>query len=141
MAVQTRSVAEICASAKEASRVLARLDSATRDAALEAIAASLEARVDEIVEANAQDLAAGQEAGIGDALLDRLKLTPERVAGIARGVGEIAALPDPVGEVLEGFRLPNGLDVRKVRVPLGVVAVVYESRPNVTIDCTALAIK
>src|SRR4029077_11268998 len=71
----------------------------------------------------------------------RLRLTPERVAGIARGVREIAALRDPVGEVLEGFRLPNGLDVRKTRVPLGVVAVVYESRPNVTIDCTALAIK
>lgn len=97
--------------------------------------------MDEIVEANAQDLAAGREAEIGDALLDRLKLTPERVAGIARGVRDIAALPDPVGEVLDGFRLPNGLDVRKVRVPLGVVAVVYESRPNVTIDCTALALK
>lgn len=141
MAVQTRSVAEICASAKEASRVLARLDSATRNAALEAIAVALERRVDEIVEANAQDLAAGREAEIGDALLDRLKLTPERVAGIARGVRDIAALPDPVGEVLDGFRLPNGLDVRKVRVPLGVVVVVYESRPNVTIDCTALALK
>jgi glutamate-5-semialdehyde dehydrogenase len=141
MAVQTRSVAQICADAKEASRTLARLDSATRDAALEAIAASLEARVDEIVEANAVDLKAGEEAQLSPALLDRLKLTPERVAGIARGVREIAALRDPVGEVLEGFRLPNGVDVRKVRVPLGVVAVVYESRPNVTIDCTALAIK
>lgn len=141
MAVQTRSVAEICADAKEASRKLARLDSATRDAALEAIAAALEARVDEIVEANAADLKAGEEAQLSSALLDRLKLTPERVAGIARGVREIAALRDPVGEVLEGFRLPNGADVRKVRVPLGVVAVVYESRPNVTIDCTALAIK
>jgi glutamate-5-semialdehyde dehydrogenase len=141
MAVQTRSVAEICAAAKEASRSLARLDSATRDAALEAIAAALEARVDEIVEANALDLKAGEEARLSSALMDRLKLTPERVAGIARGVREIAALRDPVGEVLEGFRLPNGLDVRKVRVPLGVVAVVYESRPNVTIDCTALAIK
>src|SRR6476620_10608939 len=141
MAVQTRSVAEICAAAKEASRTLARLDSATRDAALEAIASALEARVDEIVEANALDLKAGAEAQLSSALMDRLKLTPERVAGIARGVREIAALRDPVGEVLEGFRLPNGLDVRKVRVPLGVVAVVYESRPNVTIDCTALAIK
>jgi glutamate-5-semialdehyde dehydrogenase len=141
MAVQTRSVAEICAAAKEASRSLGRLDSATRDAALEAIAAALEARVDEIVEANALDLKAGEEAQLSSALMDRLKLTPERVAGIARGVREIAALRDPVGEVLEGFRLPNGLDVRKVRVPLGVVAVVYESRPNVTIDCTALAIK
>jgi glutamate-5-semialdehyde dehydrogenase len=141
MAVQTRSVADVCAAAKEASRTLARLDSATRDAALEAIAATLEARLDEILEANVQDVAAGEEAQISTALLDRLRLTPERVAGIARGVLEIARLRDPVGEVLEGFRLPNGLDVRKVRVPLGVVAVVYESRPNVTIDCTALALK
>src|SRR3954454_23439834 len=141
MAVQTRSVEEICAAAKQASRSLARLDSATRDAALEAIAASLEARVEEIVEANAADLKAGEEAQLSSALMDRLKLTPERVGAIARGVREIAALQDPVGEVLDGFRLPNGLDVRKVRVPLGVVAVVYESRPNVTIDCTALAIK
>src|SRR4051794_19763968 len=141
MAVQTRSVADVCAAARLASRSLARLDSATRDAALEAIAAALEARVDEIVEANALDLKAGVEAQLSSALMDRLKLTPERVAAIARGVREIAALRDPVGEVLEGFRLPNGLDVRKVRVPLGVVAVVYESRPNVTIDCTALAIK
>src|SRR4051812_26341465 len=141
MAVQTRSVAEICADAKEASGALARLDSATRDAALEAIAAALEARVDEIVEANALDLKAGEDAQLSSALMDRLRLTPERVAGMARGVLAIAALRDPVGEVLEGFRLPNGLDVRRVRVPLGVVAVVYESRPNVTIDCTALALK
>jgi glutamate-5-semialdehyde dehydrogenase len=141
MAVQTRSVAETCAAAKHASRTLARLDSATRDAALEAIAAALEARLDEVLEANALDVKAGEEAEIGPALLDRLRLTPDRVAAIARGTREIAALRDPVGEVLEGFRLPNGLDVRKVRVPLGVVAVVYESRPNVTIDCTALAIK
>jgi glutamate-5-semialdehyde dehydrogenase len=141
MAVQTRSVADVCAAAKEASRTLARLDSATRDAALEAIAATLEARLDEILEANAQDVAAGEEAQISSALLDRLRLTPERVAGIARGVLEIAGLRDPVGEVLEGFRLPNGLDVRKVRVPLGVVAVVYEARPNVTIDAAALCLK
>jgi glutamate-5-semialdehyde dehydrogenase len=141
MAVQTRSVADLCVAAKQAARTLARLDSATRDAGLEAIAAALEARVDDIVEANAADMKAGQDAQLSAALLDRLRLTPERVAAMARGVREIAALRDPVGEVLEGFRLPNGLDVRKVRVPLGVVAVVYESRPNVTIDCTALAIK
>src|SRR6478609_2528823 len=141
MAVQTSSVAEVCASAKVASRTLARLDSGTRDAALEAIAAALESRVDEIVEANAADLKAGEEAQLSSALMDRLKLTPERVAGIARGVREIASLRDPVGEVLDGFRLPNGLDVRKVRVPLGVIAVVYEARPNVTIDAAALALK
>src|SRR3954453_3338697 len=141
MAVQTRSVAAVCAEAKEASRALGRLDSATRGAALEAIAAALEARVEEIVDANALDLKAGEDAQLSSALIDRLKLTPERVAAMARGVREIAALRDPVGEGPAGFRLPNGLDVRKLPVPLGVVAVVYESRPNVTIDCTALAIK
>jgi glutamate-5-semialdehyde dehydrogenase len=141
MAIQTQSVSEICASAKQASRALGRLDSATRDAALEAIAAALEARVADILEANALDVRAGEESGTTSALLDRLRLTPERVAAMVRGVREIASLRDPVGEVLDGFRLPNGLDVRKVRVPLGVIAVVYESRPNVTIDCAALAIK
>jgi glutamate-5-semialdehyde dehydrogenase len=141
MAIQTRSVADVCAAAKEASRTLARLDSATRDAALEGIAAALEARVEEILEANALDVRAGEESDTSAALLDRLRLTPERIAAMARGVREIAALQDPIGEVLDGYRLPNGLDVRKVRVPLGVIAVVYESRPNVTIDCAALAIK
>jgi len=141
VATTTRSVAEICAEAKEASRVLARTDSGTRDAALEAIAVALEARTAEILEANARDMEAGAEAGLSSALLDRLKLTPERVAGIAADVRTVASLPDPVGETIEGKRLPNGLDVRKVRVPLGVVAVVYESRPNVTIDCSALCLK
>jgi glutamate-5-semialdehyde dehydrogenase len=97
--------------------------------------------VDEILDANARDVEAAREKDIGAALVDRLKLTPERLAAIADDTRRIAQLPDPVGEVLEGFRLPNGLDVRKVRLPLGVIAVVYESRPNVTIDCSALAIK
>jgi glutamate-5-semialdehyde dehydrogenase len=141
MAVQARTVADICVSAKEASRVLAQLDSRTRDAALEAIAVALESRTDEILEANARDVAAGEEAAIGSALLDRLRLTPERIAAIARGVRDIKALQDPVGEIVDGWRLPNGLQVRKTRVPLGVIAVVYESRPNVTIDCTALCLK
>ena len=140
MAVAARSVSDICSSAKEASRIVGRLDSGTRDAALEAIASALDARVDEVLEANARDVEAA-EGEVSSALVDRLRLTPERAQGIARGVREIAALRDPVGEVLDGFRLPNGLDVRKVRVPLGVVAVVYESRPNVTIDCMALALK
>jgi glutamate-5-semialdehyde dehydrogenase len=105
------------------------------------MADGLEARAEEILEANGRDMDAGAEAGLSAALLDRLKLTPERIAGIAGDVRNIAALPDPVGETIEGKRLPNGLDVRKVRVPLGVVAVVYESRPNVTIDCSALCLK
>ncbi|HEX2126080.1 MAG TPA: glutamate-5-semialdehyde dehydrogenase [Thermoleophilaceae bacterium] len=141
MATTTRSVADVCAAAKRASRPLASSPSGVRDAALEAMAAGLEARVEEILEANGRDMEAGAEAGLTSALLDRLQLTPERVAGIAGDVRNIAALPDPVGETIEGKRLPNGLDVRKVRVPLGVVAVVYESRPNVTIDCSALCLK
>jgi glutamate-5-semialdehyde dehydrogenase len=141
MATTATSVAEICAAAREASRVLARLDGETRTAALHAMADALEARTDEILEANARDMEAGVSGEIGGALLDRLKLTPERLAGIASDVRVIASLPDPVGETIEGHRLPNGLDVRKVRVPLGVVAVVYEARPNVTIDCSALCIK
>src|SRR3954452_18731662 len=129
MATTATSVAAICAAARAASLVLGRLDGETRAAALHAMASALEARSGEILEANARDMDAGAEAEIGSALLDRLKLTPERVAGIAADVRVIAGLPDPVGETIEGHRLPNGLDVRKVRVPLGVVAVVYEARP------------
>src|SRR5215212_9521166 len=135
------SVSDICLAAKAAARGLAATSSAVKDAALLAMASALEARTSEILEANARDLEAGGESGLSDALMDRLALDERRVAAMAAGVCEIVALPDPVGEVLDGFRLPNGLDVRKVRVPLGVVAVVYESRPNVTIDCTALALK
>ena len=141
MATTAASVAEVCAEAREASRVLARLDGATRTAALLAMADALEMRSAEILEANAADMEAGGEAEIGSALLDRLRLDEGRLAGIASDVRTIAALPDPVGETIEGHRLPNGLDVRKVRVPIGVIAVVYEARPNVTIDCSALCIK
>src|SRR3954469_9118740 len=141
MAIATRSVTDICVAAKAAARRLAALDTASKDAALHAMADALEARADEIVEANARDMEAGREAGLSTALLDRLMLDEERVAAIAAQVRDIAALPDPVGELIEGFRLPNGLDVRKERVPLGVVAVVYEARPNVTIDAAALCLK
>jgi glutamate-5-semialdehyde dehydrogenase len=141
MATTTRTVTDICLAAKRASRALAQLDTGTKDRALEAIATALLDRTPEILEANARDVAAGEEAEIGAALLDRLRLDEDRVTAMAQGVREIAALPDPVGEVIEGFRLPNGLDVRKTRVPLGVVAIVYEARPNVTIDAAALALK
>src|SRR3954453_12518070 len=141
MAVATRSVTDICAAARAAARRLAALDTASKDAALHAIADALEARAAEIVEANARDMEAGREAGLSDALLDRLMLDEGRIAAIAAQVRDIAALPDPVGELIEGFRLANGLDVRKERVPLGVVAVVYEARPNVTIDAAALCLK
>ncbi|HEV2975218.1 MAG TPA: glutamate-5-semialdehyde dehydrogenase [Solirubrobacteraceae bacterium] len=141
MATAVASVADVCVAAKRASRALARADSAVKDAALEAIAVALEDRLEEILLANERDMKLGAEDEIGEALLDRLRLDGERVAQIARAVRQIAALGDPVGEVIEGRRLPNGLDVRKTRVPLGVVAVVYEARPNVTIDAAALCLK
>ena len=141
MALATQSVTDICRAAKRAARALATVDSARKDGALLAMADALEARTPDILEANARDLEAGREAGLSSALMDRLALDAGRVAAMAAGVREIVALQDPVGEVLDGFRLPNGLDVRKVRVPLGVVAVVYEARPNVTIDAAALAFK
>src|ERR1700704_3189741 len=141
MATTVSSVADTCAQARIASRALATLGSGVKDAALRAIADALIQRTPEILEANARDLEAGREAGLTDALIDRLLLDPERIAAIAAQVRDIAALPDPVGEVIDGFRLPNGLDVAKTRTPLGVVAVVYEARPNVTIDAAALCLK
>jgi glutamate-5-semialdehyde dehydrogenase len=141
MAVVLSSVAEICARARGASRALARTDTATKNAALRGIAGALRARMVEILDANELDLLAGRETDVGEALLDRLALDESRVQAIAGAVEAIAALEDPVGEVIDGHRLPNGLDMRKVRVPLGVIAVVYEARPNVTIDAAALCLK
>jgi glutamate-5-semialdehyde dehydrogenase len=141
MAIATRSVSDVCLAARDAARALAALDTDTKNAALLAIAGALEARTDEILDANARDMEAGRSNGLDAALLDRLALDPDRIAGIAAGTRAIAALPDPVGEVVEGKRLPNGLDMRKLRVPFGVVAVVYEARPNVTIDAASLCLK
>ena len=141
MATTASSVADRCRAARAASRRLAALPTADKDAALHRLADALEARTPEILEANARDLEAGVEAGLGAALLDRLTLDAGRIAAIAAQVRDVAALPDPVGQVLDGFRLPNGLDVTKLRTPLGVVAVVYEARPNVTIDAAALCLK
>jgi glutamate-5-semialdehyde dehydrogenase len=141
MATTATGVAEICLAARDASRRLAALPTSVKDDALLAIADALVARTPQILEANARDMEAGRESGLSAALLDRLELDAGRIEAMARGVREIAALPDPVGEVIEGKRFPNGLDMRKVRVPLGVVAVVYEARPNVTIDAAALCLK
>ncbi len=141
MATVTTTVADICAQARRAAKALARADTATKNTALERIAAALEDRAEEILAANARDMQAGREADLSEALLDRLLLDEARIGQIAKAVRQIVALGDPVGEVIDGHRLPNGLDVRKVRVPLGVVAVVYEARPNVTIDAAALCLK
>src|SRR3954470_18725610 len=120
-AIATPTVTEICLAARKASRRLAVMGSGEKDGALGRGADALEARAGEVLEANARDLEAGREAGLSAALMDRLALDRGRIGGIAAAVRSIAALPDPVGEVIDGHRLPNGLDVRKVRVPLGVV--------------------
>jgi glutamate-5-semialdehyde dehydrogenase len=141
VATKTQSVAEICAQAKGAARRLATLDSHTKDGALRAIADAVEARVDEILEANEADSEDGRSAGLDAAFLDKLALNEERVGQMATGVRDIVGLPDPVGEEIEARTLYNDLELRKIRVPLGVVAIIYEARPNVTVDAAALAVK
>jgi glutamate-5-semialdehyde dehydrogenase len=141
MAIRTESVGDLCQRARRAAPDLATLPTDTKNAALTAIADALEARSADIIEANAGDLEDGRNAGLDAALIDRLALDEGRIAAIAAGVRDIAALPDPVGELLEERTLPNGLELRKVRVPIGVIAIVYEARPNVTVDAAALTIK
>jgi glutamate-5-semialdehyde dehydrogenase len=127
--------------AKAASRKLTGLSTTVKNQALEAIATALVERQDEIIAANVLDVERAADAGLADAPLNRLKLTPEKIAGIASDVRTVAKLPDPVGEVIDGWRLPNGLQVSRRRVPLGVLAAVFESRPNVTIDIASLCLK
>jgi glutamate-5-semialdehyde dehydrogenase len=141
MAVTTTGIAETCAAARQAARKLGNAPTEAKDAALAAIARLLGERAGEVLEANAADLADERAEGLTSALRDRLALSEERVAAMAEGVRAVAALTDPVGEQLDRRTLVSGVDLRKVRVPLGVVAVVYEARPNVTIDCAALTIK
>ncbi|MGY0023986.1 glutamate-5-semialdehyde dehydrogenase [Streptomyces sp. cg35] len=127
--------------ARAAANDLAPLPRAAKDDALAAIADALEVRTAEIVEANAKDIARAREAGTSESIIDRLTLTPERVRAIASDVRDVIALPDPVGTVVRGNTLPNGIDLRQVRVPLGVVGIIYEARPNVTVDAAALCLK
>jgi glutamate-5-semialdehyde dehydrogenase len=127
--------------AKAASRRLVSLPTPVKDRALHAIAGALIARQDEILAANAQDVERARDAGLDAAPLNRLRLTPEKIAAIAADVRTVAGLPDPVGEVIDGWRLPNGLQVSRKRVPLGVIAAIFESRPNVTIDIASLCLK
>jgi glutamate-5-semialdehyde dehydrogenase len=141
MAVTTRTVAEACASARRASRALAGAPTEVKDRALERLAELLEERTADVLEANRADVEDERAAALSDTLRDRLTLDQARVEAMAAGVRAIVALPDPVGEELERRTIEGGLDLRKVRVPLGVVAVVYEARPNVTVDCAALCIK
>ncbi len=127
--------------AKLASRRLAIAPGAAKDAWLMASAAAIEARADEILAANARDVSAAADFGLNSAGVDRLRIDPQRLAKIAAGVREVAALPDPIGEVVRSGRRPNGLDVSQIRVPLGVIFMIYESRPDVTVDAAALCVK
>ena len=127
--------------AKIASRTLAIASGSAKDAWLLSCAAALQARADEIVAANAEDLEAAPSDGLNSAAVDRLRVGPTRLAKIASGLREVAALPDPIGEVVRSSRRPNGLDATQIRVPLGVVFMIYESRPDVTADAAALCLK
>lgn len=135
---------EIIAQAREArraARILANLSTEVKDQALEAIAQSLEVSMAEIMAENRKDLEAGEKAGLSKALLDRLLLNEERIKGMAEGLRELIKLKDPVGDIIEMWRRPNGLQVGKMRVPMGVIAIIYEARPNVTIDAAGLCLK
>ena len=131
----------IARNARQASTELTTVNGEQKLRWLDRCAKSLVARADEIIAANARDLAAGEDKGLTSAMLDRLRLSPERLQGVADAVTEIGQLPDPVGEIMDSCKRPNGLLVTKVRVPLGVVFFIYESRPNVTVDAAALCVK
>ena len=134
-------VADLAGRARVASRQLALLSRTSKDEALSSIADAIDAAHEAILAANAEDLQRGRDRGMADGLIDRLTLDERRLAGIAQAVRDIAGLPDPVGEVVRGSTLANGLQIRQVRVPMGVVGMIYEARPNVTVDAAALGLK
>ena len=134
-------VARLAEAGRAAQRQLARLTDAQKAAALRAAAVALRQAEPEILAANARDVAAGEANGLTKALLDRLRLDPERLAGIADAVDQVAALPDPVGQTIDRSERPNGLALARVRVPIGLIGIIYESRPNVTADAAALAFR
>ena len=128
-------------SARAASRLISRADTGTKNAALRAIAEVLDASREALAAANQNDMTRGRENGLDAALLDRLELTPAGIDGMIEGLHQVAALPDPVGEVSDMNYRPSGIQVGKMRVPLGVVGIIYESRPNVTVEAASLCLK
>ncbi len=134
-------VESLAGQVKAAAPVLARASTAHKNEALRAIAEALAAGKAEALAANERDLETGRQAGLSEALLDRLMLNEKRIEAIIEGIREVVALPDPVGEIVAGWRRPNGLEIRQVRVPLGVVGIIYEARPNVTVDVAVLCLK
>jgi glutamate-5-semialdehyde dehydrogenase len=139
--VTDSSVADAARRARTAANTLATATRAVKDTALSAMADALVAGTDEVMRANEADVAAARDAGTAAALVDRLSLNPDRIAGMADGLRQTVALADPVGEVVRGSTLPNGLELRQVRVPFGVVGIIYEARPNVTADAAGLCLK
>jgi glutamate-5-semialdehyde dehydrogenase len=136
-----RDVRAVAERAREASLGLALATRAVKDAALHAMADALVARQEEVLAANADDVRRAEAAGTPDHVVDRLRLDPDRIAGMAAGLRDVAGLPDPVGEVVRGGTLANGLELRQVRVPFGVVGIIYEARPNVTADAAGICLK
>ena len=132
---------EKCTLARDAAQKLLSVSTAVKDRALDAIADALVERTDEIIAANELDLKNAEENGLRKSMMDRLRLTPERIKGIADGVREVRALRDPIGEVTGMWTRPNGLQIGRRRVPMGVIAIIYEARPNVTVDAAALCLK
>ena len=134
-------IIDIAQRARAASLELATLETHKKNAFLEQLAETLVAETDAIIAANAKDLASAEENGLSEPMIERLTFTPDRIAKMAEGVRQVAALPDPVGEEIERMQPPRGFDLRKLRVPMGVIGIIYESRPNVTVDCAILCLK
>src|SRR5580692_1300965 len=137
----TEQMTRLARQAKEASRPLAQLTTVEKNGCLLAMADAIEAGVKEIQEANGNDMEQAANAGLSNAMLDRLKLDEKRVAGMSKGLREVAALPDPVGRILDDRTRPNGLRLQKISTPIGVIVIIYESRPNVTADAASLCFK
>jgi glutamate-5-semialdehyde dehydrogenase len=131
-------VRQVAVRARAASVVLSSATRSVKDAALHAMADALIKSTTELIQANALDVQAAAESGTSTAMIDRLTLTEARIEAMADGLRQVAVLPDPVGEIVRGSTLPNGLEVRQLRVPMGVVGIVYEARPNVTVDAAGL---
>ena len=136
-----QTVIDLCRNARHAARALATAPTDAKNRALRAAAANLRAARPHLLETNRADVARGRDGGLSSALLDRITLTDARVEAMAKGLEEVAALPDPVGETIAQWRRPNGLEIGQVRIPLGVVGIIYEARPNVTADAAALCLK
>ncbi len=134
-------IVSLCQQARSAARSLATASTTAKNRALERVAAALRRDEPQILAANERDLEAARRSGLSSALLDRLRLDPKRIEAMARGVEEVVVLPDPVGETIACWRRPNGLEIAQVRIPIGVIGIIYEARPNVTVDAAALCLK